>query len=195
MPQGHDERTGMNPVLLDFPESFETERLRIRCPLPGDGPAVNAAIVESLERFRPWFPWADHAPTEEETETNLRRARARFLDRSDLRLLLFTRDTGAFVGSSGLHRIDWAVPKFEIGYWVRTMFEGRGYVTEAVAGIAAFAFDTLGARRVEIRCDTRNARSIAVPERLGFIREAHLRNEARGTDGNLRDTYIYAQVR
>ena len=185
----------MNPVLLDFPEAFETARLRIRCPMPGDGPAVNAGIVESLERFRPWFPWADHAPTEEETETNLRRARARFLDRTDLRLLIFRKDTGDFVGSSGLHRIDWAVPKFEIGYWVRTSCEGKGYITEAVTGITDFAFDALGARRVEIRCDTRNVRSRAIPERLGFTREAHLRNDGRGTDGNLRDTYIYAKVR
>ena len=32
----------------------------------------------------------------------------------------------------GLHRIDWAVPKFEIGYWARTSHAGRGYITEDV---------------------------------------------------------------
>lgn len=31
----------MNPILLDFPESFETARLLIRCPIPGDGAAFN----------------------------------------------------------------------------------------------------------------------------------------------------------
>ena len=91
-------------------------------------------------------------------------------------LLLFLKGTGTLVGSSGLHRIDWEVPKFEIGYWCRTGFTGRGYVTEAVRGISAFAFDVLGARRVEIRCDSRNLPSARGAERAGFRLEGELRN-------------------
>ncbi len=177
----------------DVPEGFETERLRIRCPQPGDAAGVNAAIVESLERFRPWFPWADHAPILSETEENLARAREKYRDRTDLRLLVFRKD-GEFVASSGLHRIDWSVPRFEIGYWVRAEFEGRGLVTEAVRGIADFALATLGARRVEIRCDPANQRSARVAERCGFTPEARLRHHARDTAGNLRDTLIYTRL-
>ena len=46
------------PILRDFPESFETERLLIRCPMPGDGAEVHAAVFESLDKLRPWMPWA-----------------------------------------------------------------------------------------------------------------------------------------
>jgi hypothetical protein len=46
------------PILRDFPESFETERLLIRCPMPGDGAEVYAAVSESLDELRPWMPWA-----------------------------------------------------------------------------------------------------------------------------------------
>ena len=35
-------------ILMDFPESFETERLLIRSPLPGDGQELHAAIRESI---------------------------------------------------------------------------------------------------------------------------------------------------
>ena len=45
---------------------------------------------------------------------------------------------GRFLGSSGLHRIDWDVPKFEIGYWCRTSLARRGYITEAVAKIEEY---------------------------------------------------------
>jgi ribosomal-protein-serine acetyltransferase len=69
-----------------------------------------------------------------------------FVGREDLLLLLLLRGTRTLVGGSGLHRIDWEVPKFEIGYWCPTRFTGQGYVTEAMRGIAAFAFDALGAR-------------------------------------------------
>jgi RimJ/RimL family protein N-acetyltransferase len=185
----------MNPILRDFPDTLDIERLRIRCPLPGDGAVVNAAIRESIGRLRPWLPWATPTPTPDETEALCRRSRARWLERSDLPLFLFRRDTGEFVGGSGLHRIDWNVPKFEIGYWIRTACEGQGLMTEAVAGVTAFAFETLGARRVEIRCDPRNTRSRAIPVRLGFTHEAILRNDARDVDGALRDTEIFARVR
>lgn len=37
------------PILLEFPDRFEFERLVIRAPLPGDGAAIHAAIGESVE--------------------------------------------------------------------------------------------------------------------------------------------------
>ena len=107
---------------------------------------------------------------------------------------LWLKGTETLVGSSGLHRIDWAVPKFEIGYWCRTGMTGRGYVTEAVRGIAAFAFDVLGAQRVEIRCDPLNRPSARVAELAGFNLEGELRNDARGTDGTLRNTLVFSAV-
>lgn len=170
----------MNPVLLDFADSFETERLTIRSPMVGDGAELQMAVAESIDDLRPWTTWADHAPTVEEYEERVRKGRAKFLTREDLWLLLFLKNTHTLVGGSGLHRIDWDVPRFEIGYWVRSRFAGQGYITEAVRGVARFAFETLGARRVEIRCDARNERSRRVAERAGFELEATLRRVCRG---------------
>ena len=98
------------------------------------------------------------------------------------------------MGGSGLHRINWDVPRFEIGYWCRTGLTGHGYITESTARIAQFAFETLHARRVEIHVDDRNQKSWHVPERLGFTLEGILRNVARNTAGELRDTRIYAKT-
>jgi len=36
------------------------------------------------------------------------------IERNILKILLLLK--GGFVGSSGLHRISWSVPEFEIGY-------------------------------------------------------------------------------
>lgn len=183
-------------ILMDFPDSFESERLTIRGPRPGDGPIVREAVQESQAELKPWMPWAVNVPTISEYEARARRGQAQFLTREDLWLLLFLKGTNTMVGSSGLHRIDWSVPKFEIGYWVRKSFAGRGYITEAVMTIADFAFDTLGARRVEIRCDARNERSAAVARRAGFELEGALRNESRHHLTNeLRDTLIFSRIR
>ena len=128
------------PILLDFPEEFSSERLTIRAPQPGDGAALNAAIRETAEDLGHWLPWAKNIPTPDETEATLRDARAQFMAREDLRLVLLLKDSSTFVGGSGLHRIDWSVPAFEIGYWCRKRYQGQGYIREAVARISEFAF-------------------------------------------------------
>jgi len=183
-----------DPILLDFPDQFETERLVIRAPRPGDGRRVNEAIRESLDELRPWMPWAQAAPSAEDTEALLRRKAAQWLAREDLMLTLWRKADGLFVGASGLHRIDWKARSFEIGYWIRTSLSGQGYMTEAVRGITQFAFTYLGAQRIEIRCDARNTRSAAVAERAGYTLEARLQRQARGVDGSLRDTLIYVRL-
>ena len=66
-------------------------------------------------------------------------------------------------------------------------------MTEAVAGWTRFAF-SIGMKRVEIRCDVRNTRSAAVAERAGYQLEGTLRSDSRGTDGQLRDTHIFAKL-
>jgi ribosomal-protein-serine acetyltransferase len=183
------------PVLLDFPDAFETERLLIRAPREGDAPALTEAVNASLDHLRPWMPWAQEPATVEKYTANIRRGIARWVMREDLWLMLIRKADGYWLGSSGLHRIDWSVPRFEIGYWVRADAEGKGYVTEAVSGITDFAFGTLKAERVEIRCDSLNVRSAAVAERCGYALEGRLRNDSRSINGDLRDTLIYSTIR
>jgi RimJ/RimL family protein N-acetyltransferase len=86
------------------------------------------------------------------------------------------------------------VPKFEIGYWCRTRFERQGYITEAVRGILRFGFETVGARRIQVRCDSTNVRSIAVAERIGIRREGVMKNDCVATDGSLRDMIVFAMT-
>ena len=184
----------MKPILRDFPEEFETERLTIRAPRWGDGPYVHEAVLESLDSLSLWMPWVHPIPTLDEEEAILREGRAKFLTREILWLLLFLKGTDTFVGSSGLQGINWEVPKFEIGYWVRSKFEGQGYISEAVRGITRFAFETLGARRIEIHVDDRNVRSWRIPERLGYTLEGTLHHAARDVSGSLCDIRMYAQI-
>src|SRR5215210_2207689 len=183
-----------SPILKDFPESFETERLLIRSPLPGDGPEMHAAVNESLGELLPWMDWPKQHKTIEDSEERMRRGRVRFLERMDLLLLLFLKGTSTLVGGGGLHRMDWSVPRFEIGYWCRARFAGNGYVTEAVRGITAFAFGHLGARRVEIRCDSLNRKSARVAERAGYRLEGELRNAEVGADGRLRNVLVFSMT-
>lgn len=184
----------MDPLLIDVPEVVETDRLILRAPRPGEGAAVNAAIAESLAALQPWMPWAATMPTVDQSEAQARRSAGRFRLREDLPYRMWMKDTGLFVGGTGLHRMDWSVPRFEIGYWCRTSLAGRGYVTEAVRALAAIAIDQLNARRIEIICDATNQPSRRVAERAGFTLEAVLRCNARDLAGNVCDECVYALI-
>lgn len=186
----------MKPILLEFPEEFTTERLLIRKPLPGDGKNVYEAIQASLNELKPWMPFAHMNQTVQDVEANIRDSIAKFITREDLRLHLFNKETGEFIGSSGLHRINWDIPKFEIGYWIDTRFTGKGYITESTEAITKFAFTELNAKRVEIRCDSRNTKSRAIPEKLGFTLEGILKNEGISVESKEpRDTCVFAKTR
>lgn len=186
-------------LLIDVPERIEVDNFILRCPQPGDGVALNAAICATLDDLRPWMPWAQTAPTLDESEAYCRRNQARFRLREDLPYFIFDRgpngDEAVLVGANGLHRIDWTVRRFEIGYWRRSGQSGRGVVTSAVRALAGMAFERLDARRVEIRMDDRNGRSRQVAERAGFTFEGVLRCEALNVDGDPRDTRVYSRVR
>jgi RimJ/RimL family protein N-acetyltransferase len=186
----------MKPILLDFPYSLETERLTIRGPLPGDGTEVHAAVVESQAELMDWMPWAVDISSAEDYEVRVREGQLKFLAREDLWLLLFLKGTNTIIGTSGLHRINWEVPSFEIGYWVRTSYARQGYITEAVAGITNFAFTELGAKRVFIRCDAKNERSSAVAKRLSFTFEGtHRCDDRHHLTDELRDTLVFSKIR
>ena len=91
--------------------------------------------------------------------------------------------------------MNWAIPSFEIGYWVRTSKARNGYILEAVNAVARYAFEQLKAKRLEIKCDADNHRSIQVAERLGFQLEGRLRKNEFKCDGqSLRDTLIFSRM-
>jgi RimJ/RimL family protein N-acetyltransferase len=189
--------TFQRPILLDLPFPIRTPRLLIRPPQTGDGRGLNEAVRESVGDLSPWMPWARGTlPSIEDSEENCRRAQVRFLLREDIRLSLMNRASGKLLGSSGLHRFDWERGIFEIGYWVRTSCSGKGYVTEAVNAITRYTFSELKAKRVSIHCNVVNAKSRAIPERLGFVAEGTLKNSDRYSSGEVssHDMVIYART-
>src|SRR5205823_14347527 len=102
--------------------------------------------------------------------------------------------TARYLGGSGLHPHDWESRYCEIGYWIRLSASGQGYIAEAVQLLTDYAFSALKATRVEIRCDERNVRSAAIPQRLGFVQEGRLRNHELAPDGTLRNLLIFSLI-
>lgn len=153
-------------------------------------------MKETLDEIKPWLIWADREQTPEETEVIIRQSHIRFKERSDLRFHGYMKDTGELAFCGGLHRIDWSIRKFEIGYWLRTKYVGMGLAAEAVTGLEQFAIEILQANRIEIFIDPHNQKSVNVAQKLGYRHEGTLRfNQWNSTMTHLTDTMILAKVR
>lgn len=180
--------------LLEIPEQIETERMILRAAQLGDGPQTFAAVLESVNDLAPWMPWVHPEPKLKSSEEFHQQAQLKWATREMLDFQWTDKITGALVGKGGFHTINWDIPKFEIGYWVRTSMTGRGFCTEAVNALVSFANQYLGATRLEICSDPRNGKSRRVAERCGFNLEGILRRNMRDPYGGLRDSCMYAKV-
>lgn len=173
---------------------FETKRLLIRAGVAADLHDTFALTQTSADSLREWMPWAHPAPLLDSMQKYFFSIEEKWQNREVLDFQWIEKSTGVLIGKGGFHHIDWAIPKFEIGYWLGERFVGHGYCTEAVNGLVQFATTELGARRLEIRSQPTNTRSRAVAERCGFVLEGIHRMSLLGVDGQACDACMYARV-
>lgn len=186
-----------DPASLEVPEIIKGERILLRPYRLDDAKSLVEAISEARESLLPWMPWALNPNDEAHYRTRIREWRASFELRKDFCIGMFLPATAEdpserFLGGTGLHRINWPNRAFSIGYWIRPSEVGKGYVTETVKLLTQFAFEALGARRVDIFCASENHRSAAVARRCGFPFEGTLRSYVPDSDGNLNDALMFA---
>jgi RimJ/RimL family protein N-acetyltransferase len=101
---------------------------------------------------------------------------------------------GRAVGVVSYLRIEPAHGCIEIGHiWFGTPLQRTPAATETVFLLARHAFDDLGNRRLEWKCDAANARSRRAAERFGFTFEGVFRQHMI-VKGRNRDTAWYAML-
>ncbi len=136
---------------------------------------ATAAVRESLPELAPFMPWATDAYDEAASRAYLERSATNWAEGSEFNYAIFTA-AGDLVGSIGLMtRMGPGV--LEIGYWTRSPFAGRGYMTTAVSALAAVALTLPGIDRVAIRHDIANAASGAVAAKAGFLETERVRRD------------------
>lgn len=182
----------MDPILLDIPDAFATERLTLRVPRPGDGEAVAASVRASLDELKVWMPWAKEDYATDDSELWCRRVCGEFHTRVSTQFCSH-EPGGTHVGNVGAFKFDWKVRSCEVGYWLRTDRIGRGYMSEAVNALVTMLQSAAAIRRIELRCDSQNDRSVAVARRCGFTLEGTLRGDSLGVDQSPRDTHLFAR--
>jgi ribosomal-protein-serine acetyltransferase len=147
---------------------------------------------QNRDHLRPWMPWVDATMSPDDTRSFLRGVLEKLADGLEYNFAII--DGRALVGAIGLRVTDDA-REAEVGYWLSASAQGRGIITRATEALVRFAFEDLEMNRVVILCATDNARSCAVPERLGFTREGTLRQRDLIPGREPRDQLVYSLLR
>jgi ribosomal-protein-alanine N-acetyltransferase len=163
--------------------------LTLRYATGEDAPRLFALGTDpAVTRFFSWGPYQ----TLDEPEAYiaglaLRRERGELLD-----FLIVSADGP--IGVTGLSEVVRRDRRATIGSWLGHRWWGSGANSEAKAIMAVLAFERLGLERLTAWASTRNGRSQAALERIGFRREGVLAGWHRHGD-RVHDVVVYGLVR
>jgi RimJ/RimL family protein N-acetyltransferase len=147
-------------------EELVTERLRLRRSVAADAPTISTYRSDpDVHRFQGW----------ERTDVEAVRAEVEEMaDRAPgaaggwVQLTVVEAATGHIVGDVGMSPVDDEPGVIKVGYTIAPASQGRGYATEAVRALVAYAFDALDAEVVRMHASADNAASIRVAEKAGL---------------------------
>jgi RimJ/RimL family protein N-acetyltransferase len=147
-------------------EPIATPRLRLRRSRPADAETISAYRSDpDVHRYQ---GWERTDPDGVRGEIEEMAGRYPGAPGGWMQLSVEDRETGQLVGDVGLSPADDEPGVIKIGYTMSPSFQGRGYATEAVAALIAYAFDTLGADVVRAYASAENLPSIRVAEKVGM---------------------------
>lgn len=108
-------------------------------------------------------------------------------------LAMIDRATGTPIGATAFLEIRPEHRTIEIGAtWISPVRRGTHVNPEVKLLMLRHAFETLGADRVQLKCDARNQVSQRAIAALGAVREGTLRSHLIAPDGQPRDTVVYS---
>jgi len=153
-----------------------SEGVELRGLQPDDTDVVHALVEAERKRLEAWMAFIYWTHSVEDVRNFIVSCRASETEVDGNGIWV----DGALAGVVGM-----TVDRFnagDIGYWLGSEFEGRGLMSAACRALIDHGFTAMGLHRVTITVEPENARSCAVPERLGFTREAVLREASKVGD-------------
>jgi len=174
-PSSTNEIPVREPAIL--PREIRTPRLLLRPWRAGDAAALLPVLEANRTYLEPWIPRRVSQPAPIPIlSQRLAGFDEDFAANREWRFGMFSPDQCRVMGEVGLfpRAASGRVPfvdadRVELGYWLRADDTGKGFVVEAARAILGAAASVPRFSHIEIRCDARNAPSVAVARRLGFV--------------------------
>ena len=104
---------------------------------------------------------------------------------------IFLKSKNQLIGQITIFNIDWNIPKCEMNYFIDQRYHKKGYATEALREICAFAFGRMNMQKIYLRIVPDNEPSIRVAVKSGFQQIGTMHNEFKTLDGRLLPTHYF----
>ena len=98
--------------------------------------------------------------------------------------------TGEKLGSIGIKIVNHKANIAEVGFMMKPTAQGKGFASEALNLVKDYAFNELALNKLTATCSVNNTGSYKLLEKLGFEREACLRQNTL-INNKLVDDYVY----
>jgi ribosomal-protein-serine acetyltransferase len=149
-------------------------------------------VTNDIDHCVQWIPFASKRKTVDEIRDLIRLFLEKMAVGSGCMYGLW--DGSTIIGMILAREIDATANWAEIGYMINQQYEGRGIVRQACDQLIFWLFEERGMQKIEICCNSHNARSIGLATRLGFRHEGTLRRHAR-INGELCDLACYGLLK
>ena len=174
----------------DFPV-LKTQRFVLRRIVDADAEAIfnmrsDEKVMQYLDRKR--FTHIDEA------HALINKIDDSFNNNEGITWAISPKGEDLLIGTIGFWRIDKEHHRGEIGYMLHHPYWSKGIMMEVCDVALPYAFNTLNLHSIEGIVNPANQASIELLERLGFVREAYLK-ENYYYDGHFLDSAIYSLIK
>jgi len=182
----------MRTDLFNIDTAILTSRTLIRRFREGDGAAFYDLIQDNYSYIEDHFPKMMKSVTDADTaEIFIRTKIANWLLQEEFTFGIWDNDSTKLIGYVHFLKIDWSIPKTEIGYFIHQNQSGKGLMTEVVARMVQYGFLQLKLNKLILKTLQDNYASQRLARKVGFRREGDLRHEFRKPTGALFDIMAF----
>lgn len=182
----------MRPELFNIDTAILTSRTLTRRFREGDGGAFFELVQNNHSYIEDHFPKLMKAIVDKNTsEVFIRTKIARWLLQDEYTFGIWDNESTALIGYFNFLKIDWSIPKAEIGYFIDQNHAGKGLMTEVVARMIQYGFLQLKFNKLTLKTLQDNYGSQRLARKVGFRREGDLRHEFQKNSGGLFDVMAF----
>lgn len=177
--------------LLSVDTALLTKRVVVRRFRENDGEQLYDLLQSNRVYLEDAFPSTlSENSSKEKSEWYVRVRFARWLLQEEYCFGVWDNDSAKLIGFIRLFRIDWHIPKAEVGFFIDRDFSSKGIMTEVLLVIIKFAFSQLKLEKIALRTAMDNYASQRLARKCGFRREGDLRADFKKTSGEIIDVMV-----
>jgi RimJ/RimL family protein N-acetyltransferase len=130
-------------------------------------------VDNERERLALFLPWVNFVKTIEDEQKFIQQSIKDWENYTKALFAIFRKSDAQYLGNISVFNLDFENESCEIGYWISSKYEGKGYMIQSVSALEKELFEK-GFNRIVILCQKTNNRSKKIPKALNYRHEGTL---------------------